>query len=338
MFSLLSSSSRNLSLPYIHVTKFTIALENWVLSHGGHVSDSARRATTLPHKQQINMVLAAVGQFCATSSLSHNAALIGQLVKKASAVGAKVLFLPEASDYISGGPSESLKLAVAVDSNPVIVGIRQALKDLPANAVRPEVSIGVHEPGDGGNRVKNTLLWLDSDGVLKHRYQKIHLFDVEVPNGPILKESLAVEPGNAVVPPFDTPLGKVGSAICYDVRFPEMALKLRTLGAEILLYPSAFTTRTGAAHWEVLARARAIDTQCYVIMAALVGKHDPEGKRQSYGHSLIVDPWGTVLAQAPDVDSEPRIITADIDLSVLKNVRENMPLWEQRRPDIFGPA
>ena len=97
-----------------------------------------------------------------------------------------------------------------------------------------------------------------------------------------------------------------------------MALKLRSLGAEILLYPSAFTVRTGAAHWEVLARARAIDTQCYVIMAALTGKHDPEGKRQSYGHSIIVDPWGTVLAQAPDIDTEPRIITADIDLSVLK--------------------
>lgn len=137
-------------------------------------------------------------------------------------------------------------------------------------------------------------------------------------NGPILKESNSVEPGNQVLPPFDTPIGRLGSAICYDIRFPELALRLRSLGAEVLVFPSAFTVRTGAAHWEILARARAIDTQCYVIMAALTGTHDKAGKRQSYGHSIIVDPWGTVLAQAPDVDTEPRIITADIDLSVLK--------------------
>lgn len=145
-----------------------------------------------------------------------------------------------------------------------------------------------------------------------------------------------MEPGTALLAPFDTPVGKLGSAICYDIRFPELALRLRSLGAEVIVFPSAFTVRTGPAHWEVLARARAIDTQCYVVMAALTGKHDAEGKRQSYGHSLIVDPWGTVLAQAPDVDTGPRIITADIDLSVLKTVRENMPLWSQRRPDVLG--
>ncbi|ANB15534.1 Nit2p [Sugiyamaella lignohabitans] len=113
-------------------------------------------------------------------------------------------------------------------------------------------------------------------------------------------------------------------------------MRLRTLGAEILVYPSAFTVRTGAAHWEILARSRAIDTQSYVIMAAQTGKHDAEGKRQSYGHSIIVDPWGTVLAQAPDTDFEPRIIVADIDLSSVRKVRRDMPLWEQRRPDVYG--
>lgn len=278
------------------------------------------------------MVLAAVGQFCATSSVTANAAIIKQLVHKASAAGARVLFLPEASDYIAGTAEQSVALAQPVETSEAIQsGVRAALRELPAGAVRPCVSIGVHEPSDsnpiegGKKRLKNTLLWFDSNGQLLHRYQKIHLFDVDISNGPILKESNSVEPGNAVLPPFDSPIGKIGSAICYDIRFPELALRQRSLGAEVLLFPSAFTVKTGYAHWEVLARARAIDTQCYVIMAALTGVHDPPtGKRQSYGHSIIVDPWGTVLAQATDVDTEPRIITADIDLDVLKKGMDNM--------------
>ncbi|KAF5093114.1 hypothetical protein D0Z00_004237 [Geotrichum galactomycetum] len=310
------------------------------------------------------MVLAAVGQFCATSSVAANAAIIKQLVHQASAAGARVLFLPEASDYIASTAEQSVALAQPVETSAAIQdGVRAALRELPAGAIRPHVSIGVHEPSDTlsadgqKKRLKNTLLWFDPNGQLLHRYQKIHLFDVDISNGPILKESNSVEPGHEVLAPFDSPIGKIGAGICYDIRFPELALRQRSLGAEVLLFPSAFTVKTGAAHWEVLARARAIDTQCYVIMAALTGVHDPPtGKRQSYGHSIIVDPWGTVLAQAPDIDTEPRIITADIDLAALKKgmnktkkkldsflltpcffiVRENMPLWSQRRPDVFG--
>jgi predicted amidohydrolase len=128
----------------------------------------------------------------------------------------------------------------------------------------------------------------------------------------------------------------VGSAICFDIRFPEQAMRLRTLGAEVIVFPSAFTVRTGQAHWEILGRSRAIDTQSYVILAAQTGQHDREGKRQSYGHSMVIDPWGTVIAQAPDTDSHPRIILADIDISTVYKVRRDMPLWDQRRPDVYG--
>lgn len=280
------------------------------------------------------MVLAAVGQFCATANLAQNAAIISDLIQQASKIGAKVLFLPEASDYIAPSAESSVKLAKPIEQSEIYLnGILKGLNTIPSSQIKPYISIGVHEPAFSSSssstdninnttiessRLKNTLLWISPEGKIEQRYQKLHLFDVEISNGPILKESKSVEPGSVVVPPFDTPIGKLGSAICYDIRFPEMALKLRSMGAQVLVYPSAFTVRTGAAHWHVLARARAIDTQCYVIMAALTGIHDKEGKRQSYGHSLIVDPWGTILAEASDVGTKPKLIFADIDLSVLE--------------------
>lgn len=261
--------------------------------------------------------LAAVGQLCSTASLRENAASAGRLIRQASESGAKVLFLPEASDYIGGSAEETVSLAQNVDESEFMKGIRAHLLDIPEDR-RPEISVGVHEPVENEDRVKNTLLWLDRRGQIKHRYQKIHLFDVDIANGPILKESRSVQPGTEVIKPFDTPVGKLGPAICYDIRFPEHALRLRSLGAQIIQFPSAFTVRTGQAHWEVLARARAIDTQCYVVMPAQVGMHSADGKRHSYGHSLVVDPWGTVVAQAPDITSDPCIILAEIDLDSLQ--------------------
>ncbi|KAK9473885.1 carbon-nitrogen hydrolase [Dipodascopsis tothii] len=276
------------------------------------------------------MTLAAAGQFCATSSPAANLAAVRALVRQAAAVHARVLFLPEASDYIAGSPAETVALAEPVESSLFVTGLQAELRALGTLAV----SVGVHEPA--GERVKNTLLYLDETGAIVHRYQKVHLFDVAYTDGPVLNESRSVEPGTAVEPPFATPLGAVGPAICYDIRFPEQALRLRSLGADIIVYPSAFTVLTGQAHWEVLGRARAIDTQSYVIMAAQVGAHDAAGTRRSWGHAMIVDPWGTVLAQCASSDPAPRICVADIDLSVVARVRKNMPLWTQRRPDVFG--
>lgn len=286
------------------------------------------------------MVLAAVGQFCATASMKHNATNVSKLIIESAKVGAKVLFLPEASDYIVADSDQSLELATTIDKSEFIQNIRQTLLNVPYEK-RPELSVGVHEPTEDETRVKNTLLWMDKTGDIVQRYQKIHLFDVDLSNtvgGQVLKESKSVEPGNKLVEPFDSSIGKIGASICYDIRFPEQALKLRSKGAQVLLYPSAFTLRTGNAHWEILARARAIDTQSYVIMSAQVGKHDEQGKRQSYGHSLIVDPWGSVIAQCPDVDSEPCIAVADINVEHVEKVRQNMPLWEQRRGDVYNLA
>ncbi|CDK26640.1 unnamed protein product [Kuraishia capsulata CBS 1993] len=294
------------------------------------------------------MVLVAVGQMCSSSSLVENAVSAVRLITRAVSLNCKVLFLPEAADYIARNAAHSKEIVKPVTESPFIIEIQKTLKKFHAEGKSIFVSVGVHEPSETSDRVKNTLLWISDKGKIEQRYQKVHLFDVEIKNGPILKESASVEPGNEVLKPFETPAGKLGSAICYDIRFPEIALRLRTLGAEIIQFPSAFTMRTGVAHWALLGRARAVDTQCYVVMAAQSGSHNTsadkplaEGetatKRESYGHSMIIDPWGTVLAECSDIlPGKEDICLADIDLERLESFRQNIPLWTQRRPDVFG--
>lgn len=152
------------------------------------------------------------------------------------------------------------------------------------------IQVGIHEPTHDSRRVRNTLIWIDADGAIAHTYQKLHLFDVDLPGGPTLKESDCVEPGSSILAPFESSLGKIGSMICFDLRFPMLSSHLRDLGSQIFTYPSAFTVLTGeAGHWEVLLRARAIENQVYILAAAQVGNHG--GNRMSYGHSMIIDPW-----------------------------------------------
>ena len=206
--------------------------------------------------------------------------------------------------------------------SPFLLGLRAEAKkhSLP-------ISVGVHEPSDDPNskRIKNPLLWIDSKGEIAHRYQKVHLFDLELAGKPAMKESNTIEPGNEILPPFETSLGKVGAMICFDLRFPEIALSLRRQKADVLLYPSAFMPETGKVHWLPLLRARAIETQTYVIAAAQVGAHNE--KRTSYGHSLVVDPWGEVLAEASgDGQEEPEVIFAKIDLGKVEETRKVQPL------------
>ena len=199
-------------------------------------------------------------------------------------------------------------------------------------------------------------------------YRKIHLFDVAIPNGPILMESSYTLPGDKLVMVRNTPLGNLGLSTCYDLRFPELYRELRRMGSEILLVPSAFTIPTGKAHWHTLLKARAIETQCYVIAAAQSGKHNE--KRSSYGHSLVIDPWGKIIAEGPGADSHTDLsvsrsslsspsssssscssssvdmihgvdeegsllLTADINLDYLHQLRSKMPLENHKRYDLF---
>lgn len=242
-----------------------------------------------------------------------------------------------------------MSLVRPASSNPFILGLQH---DARTHAIH--INVGVHEPGDGEaegrggdgkQKVKNTLIWIDHHGAITHRYQKVHLFDVDMPGGgPVIKESDGVEGGKEIVPPIDTPVGKIGMMICFDLRFPEMSLRLRRQGAQVLVYPSAFTVPTGKAHWETLLRARAIENQAYVIAAAQCGRHNV--KRVSYGDSMVVGPWGEILARLDSVEDaeeevggegegrrEPQLLTVDLDLAQVEKVRREVPLL--RRTDVY---
>ena len=187
---------------------------------------------------------------------------------------------------------------------------------------------GIHEYIPDEQRVYNTHVILNHKGQLMCKYRKVHLFNVCLPDRGIdLQESKTTKPGNSLVVVCDSPIGMLGLTTCYDLRFAEQYTALVQQGAQILLIPSAFTIPTGEAHWHVLLRSRAIETQCYVLAAAQVGRHNP--RRESYGHALAVNPWGEVMADAGDTSS-PTIIICDIDLKYLDEVRLRMPIQAHR--------
>ena len=235
-------------------------------------------------------------------------------VEAAATGGARLLFLPE---YCGGLRSEGPRFrppAAPEASHPVLAALREL-------AARHGVwinvgSIAVEGP-DG--RILNRGFMIDGAGAVTGRYTKIHLFDVDLGGGASHRESATVAPGaEAVV--HDTPFGRIGHAICYDLRFPQLFRDLARAGAEILCCPSAFTRTTGEAHWHVLNRARAIETTRFVVSACAVGP--VPGGGESYGHSLIVDPWGVVLA---DGGREPGVVRAEIDLAAVAEAAARVP-------------
>ena len=173
----------------------------------------------------------------------------------------------------------------------------------------------------------NTSVLFGPDGVRLAVYRKMHLFDVDVPEGVSFRESATVAPGSEVVVAA-TPFGPVGLSICYDLRFGELYRELVALGATLLTIPAAFTATTGKAHWEVLVRARAIESQAFVVAPGQFGEHGDSGLRESHGHSMIVDPWGRILAEVPDGIG---IAVADLDLAEVARVRAAIPIAAHRR-------
>lgn len=293
------------------------------------------------------MTKIAIGQLCSSSNMIKNLEIVTSLIADALKQDVKLIFFPEATDYISQDFHHSKKLSR--QTSKFVQQLQLAVQDLVLKYSKPiDVSIGVHLPSDeNDNRIKNVLLYINHKGEIIHKYQKMHLFDVDIINGPVLKESTSIQPGNELPQLVSTPAGKLGTAICYDIRFPELSLKLRSMGAELICFPSAFTNETGRSHWKALGVARALDTQCYIIMANQQGEHDVCAdemydksktgiKRVSWGHSMIIGPWGDILSEADSTTNSPQLITANIDLDIQKEIRRDMPLWDQRRRDIFG--
>jgi predicted amidohydrolase len=252
-----------------------------------------------------------------SANLDRADALVGQAARR----GAGLVLLPENFAFLGGGEEERRAIAEDLD-NPGPIGKRLA-EIARAHGVWL-LAGGMPERSADRDRPYNTCAVLAPDGRLAARYRKIHLFDVDLAERSY-RESSASMPGDApvVVEAAGLP---VGLSVCYDLRFPELYRALVTLGAQVLVVPAAFTVTTGKDHWHVLLRARAIEAQCYVIAAAQWGRHP--GGRMTYGKSLIVDPWGEVIAQCSEGEG---VITAAIDRAYLAQVRASLPSLRHRR-------
>lgn len=266
----------------------------------------------------------AVGQMCASSDVEKNLEVVADLCARAKDRGCAMLFLPECFAFIGVKGTDALAVMEPLDG-PLLGRYREL-----AARHRLWLSLGgFAEKGPDLDRRFNAHVIVNDAGEVQASYRKIHLFDVDMGdvNGPVLMESATAAAGETLVT-CDSPTGKLGLTVCYDLRFPEMFARLRyELGCEVMLVPSAFTKPTGQAHWETLLRARAIETQSYVVAAAQAGVHS-EG-RASHGHAMIVDPWGKVVAELDG--EETGIAVADVDLGYLKDVRSRIPVETHRR-------
>lgn len=258
-------------------------------------------------------ILAAALQMTSTAEVEQNLQTAERLVDAAAARGAQLVGLPENFAFLR---SEGQPVPDALDLDGPWVRRMAAL----ARRHRLTLLLGsVPERVEGDTRVYNTSVLLGPDGATLASYRKIHLFDIDLPGLEHLKESRSVKPGEAVVV-ADTPAGRIGLSICYDIRFPELYRRLAREGARVLAVPSAFTDRTGKDHWEVLLRARAIENLAFVFAPAQAGQH---GKgRASHGHAMIVDPWGTILAQVADGEG---IALAELDFDRQERLRRELP-------------
>jgi len=254
------------------------------------------------------------------ADLAENLATALNLIDRAATTGAEVVVLPEFWDFM--GPDEDAPQIATTVPGPLT-------NALVARARQHRIFVyggSIHERREGESLLHNTTVLIDPNGQIIAQYRKIHLFDVCFADNFAHQESACIRPGNQIVTARigDIP---IGFSTCYDLRFPELFRILALRGAEVIFLPAAFTLHTGKDHWEVLIRARAIENQCFVVAAAQFGKH-PSGA-VTYGRSMIVDPWGLILAQAPD---GPGIAIAELDFATLERIRRELPSLRNRRP------
>ncbi len=268
------------------------------------------------------MGIVAAIQMTSGHIVAENLLAAGQLLREAKELGAEVACLPENFSFIGLRDADKLQVAEPDRAGPVQEFLSETARELKLWILGGTTVIR----GDSATRVANASLLIDSDGRRVARYDKIHLFDVTIPgrNEQYL-ESTHVTPGRDVVV-ADTPVGRLGLSVCYDMRFPELYRDLVARGAEWLAMPAAFTVPTGRAHWETLLRARAIENLCYVVAPAQGGTHT--SGRETYGDTLIVDYWGQVLSRLPEGTG---VVTADIDLSKQAQTRARFPALDNRR-------
>ena len=262
-------------------------------------------------------------QLHSTGVKADNLEKAERLVARAAATGADVVLLPEKWNAL-GSADVFRAAAEPLEGGETVEAMRSWVRQHGITLVGGSIT----EAREGHEKLSNTCVVLDTDGEVAAVYRKIHMFDVEV-GGHVYRESEAEEPGDEIVV-CEAEGWSVGLTVCYDLRFPELFRILALGGAELVTVPAAFTLYTGKDHWELLLRARAVENQCYVAAANEWGSHG-EGKA-SYGRSMIVDPWGVVLAVAPDEDT---VVSAEIDRAHMRRIRESLPALANRQPAAY---
>jgi len=276
-----------------------------------------------PSPEEKNGFVCAVIQLCSAEDLRTNLDIAKDLVHQAADDGAQCVTLPENFAWLALS-SQTVHPAMTLDG-PVVAEMCSVAKERGLHMLLGSIS----EAGPDPERTYNTSVWINPQGEVVTTYRKIHLFDIDIPGSESHQESARIAPGDRAVC-VKTELANFGLSICYDLRFPELYRELVNQGAEVICVPAAFTLTTGKDHWHPLLRARAIESQAYVVAPGQWGHHG--GKRRSYGHSMIIDPWGTVIAEVPDGVG---YAVARINLKRVEKTRLHLPALDHQRPDIW---
>ncbi|HYD26534.1 carbon-nitrogen hydrolase family protein [Brevundimonas sp.] len=260
------------------------------------------------------------------AALAH----VEPMIRQAAAGGAKLILTPEATNFLIQDRAAREAVLETQERDTVVAGLRALARELGVWLLIGSAIVRSGHPGD--DRAANRSLLIDADGGVVATYDKLHVYDVDLPTGERWRESASIRPGDGAVV-ADTPWGGLGLTICYDIRFPQLHRALAKAGAAMIAVPAAFTVPTGEAHWETLLRARAIETGCYVLAPAQAGEH--EDGRRTWGHSMVVAPWGEVVARL-DHD-EPGVLSAILDLDAVTRARNAVPQLTHDR-DFAPPA
>ena len=262
---------------------------------------------------------------------ARNAGTIAAAVAEAARGGAAMLFTPEMSGLIDRDRARAAAHIVAEDADPVLAAVREAAAKAGIWVALGSLAVRREGADDGAGRYANRSFVIDPSGEIRGRYDKIHMFDVDLATGESWRESNAYAPGEGLGVVEDTPVGRLGLAICYDIRFPALFEELGRRRCDAIAIPAAFTVPTGKAHWHLLQRARAVEASAFVIAAAQVGRH--EDGRETYGHSLAIDPWGEVLLDMGGADDggAAGVGFVELDPARIADVRKQLPSLANRR-------
>ena len=269
----------------------------------------------------MSQIRVACVQMRSGTDVAENIAAASSLIREAAAAGAELIATPEMTTLLDRAPGAAWEKSTTEAADPGLAAFRSLAKELGVTLLIGSLAIRAEQ-----GKCANRSFLIGPDGAVVSTYDKIHMFDVQLNATNVYRESDSYAAGASAIV-ADLPVGRLGLTVCYDVRFPDLFRQLAIAGAKVIAVPAAFTKITGEAHWHILLRARAIETGCYIIAPAQGGKH--QDGRETYGHSLIIDPWGGILAEG---GTEPGVISATLDLAMVDAVRGKIPSLRHVRP------